>query len=108
MIAAGPTTARPSTGCHRRGGWMRLWGGRFAADNDEQVAAFGRSIEVDAEMALDDLDGSIAHVRGLGRAGILTEAEVTTLVDGLAGLRPDAQNGELRGDPAPAGVHTHL
>ena len=48
---------------------MRLWGGRFAADNDEQVAAFGRSIEVDAEMALDDLDGSIAHVRGLGQIG---------------------------------------
>ena len=45
---------------------MRLWGGRFAADSDEQVAAFGRSIEVDAEMALDDLDGSVAHVRGLG------------------------------------------
>ena len=87
---------------------MRLWGGRFAADNDEQVAAFGRSIEVDAEMALDDLDGSIAHVRGLGRAGILTEAEVTTLVDGLAGLRRDVENGELRWDPALEDVHMNL
>src|SRR5436190_3000935 len=108
MIAAGPTTARPSMRCHRRGGWMRLWGGRFAADNDEQVAAFVRSIEVDAEMALDDLDGSIAHVRGLGRAGILTEAEVTTLVDGLAGLRRDVENGELRWDPALEDVHMNL
>ena len=27
---------------------MRLWGGRFAEDNDERVAAFTRSIEVDA------------------------------------------------------------
>ena len=87
---------------------MRLWGGRFAADNDEQVAAFVRSIEVDAEMALDDLDGSIAHVRGLGRAGILTEAEVTTLVDGLAGLRRDVENGELRWDPALEDVHMNL
>ena len=50
---------------------MRLWGGRFGADSqeaDEAVAAFGRSIDVDAALAVDDLEGSIAHVRGLGRA----------------------------------------
>jgi argininosuccinate lyase len=87
---------------------MRLWGGRFAADNDEQVAAFGRSIDVDAEMALDDLDGSIAHVRGLGRAGILSETEVTSLVDGLAGLRREVENGELSWDPTLEDVHMNL
>jgi argininosuccinate lyase len=87
---------------------MRLWGGRFAADSDDQVAEFGRSIDVDAEMALDDLDGSIAHVRGLGRAGILSGAEVATLVDGLAGLRRDVENGELRWDPALEDVHMNL
>src|SRR4051812_6390518 len=79
----------------RRGGWMRLWGGRFAADNDELVAAFGRSIDTDAAMALDDIDGSVAHVRGLGRAGILTDAEVAALVDGLADLRRDIERSEL-------------
>ncbi len=87
---------------------MRLWGGRFAADGDEQVTAFGRSIEIDAEMALDDLDGSIAHVRGLGRAGILSDAEVTVLVDGLADLRREVENGELRWDPALEDVHLNL
>ena len=48
---------------------MRLWGGRFEdgdKEGDEQVAAFGRSIDVDRELAIDDLDGSVAHVRGLG------------------------------------------
>ena len=52
---------------------MQLWGGRFSGDADEDVAAFGRSIDVDAALALDDLDGSIAHVRGLGRAGIVSD-----------------------------------
>ena len=33
---------------------------------------FGRSIETDAELAIDDIAGSIAHVRGLERAGVLT------------------------------------
>src|SRR5438876_8025148 len=109
MIAAGPPApSGPGLRCHRRGGWMRLWGGRFAADSDERVAAFGRSIEIDAEMALDDLDGSIAHVRGLGRAGILSDPEVTTLVDGLGDLRRDVENGDVAWDPALEDLHMNL
>ena len=50
---------------------MRTWGGRFSGDTDARVADFTRSIEIDAALAADDIAGSIAHVRGLGRAGIL-------------------------------------
>jgi argininosuccinate lyase len=90
---------------------VRLWGGRFGADSDEadeRVAAFGRSIDVDAALAVDDLDGSIAHVRGLGRAEILTDDEVATLVGGLTDLRRDVENGELRWDPSLEDVHLNL
>ncbi|HEY8987557.1 MAG TPA: lyase family protein, partial [Candidatus Limnocylindrales bacterium] len=96
---------------------MRLWGGRFGdesdagdadGDRDERIAAFGRSIEIDREMAVDDLDGSVAHVRGLGRAGILTDDEVATLLAGLADLRRDVEAGELRWDPALEDVHLNL
>ncbi len=87
---------------------MRLWGGRFSDESDERVAAFGRSIEIDREMALDDLDGSVAHVHGLGRAGILTDAEVATLVAGLGDLRGAVEAGELRWDPALEDVHLNL
>ena len=51
---------------------MQLWGGRFAETGDERVADFTRSIGVDQALALDDIQGSIAHVRGLGRAWLLT------------------------------------
>lgn len=91
---------------------MRLWGGRFATGGDgnggEAVAAFGRSIDVDAALALDDIDGSIAHVRGLGRAGILADDEVATLVEGLRGLRADVEGGTLAWDPALEDVHLNL
>ena len=96
---------------------MRLWGGRFdeatgegnaSEESDERVAAFGRSIEIDRELAIDDVDGSIAHVRGLGRAGILTDDEVATLVAGLGDLRRDVDAGELRWDPALEDVHLNL
>ena len=87
---------------------MKLWGGRFAGDPDRAVADFTRSIEVDAALALDDLVGSVAHVRGLGRAGLLTADEVTALVTGLDGLRVEVEAGTLDWDPALEDVHLNL
>jgi argininosuccinate lyase len=87
---------------------MRLWGGRFDAETDERVADFTRSIDVDAALAVDDIVGSIAHVHGLGRAGLLTATDVETLVAGLAALRDDAEAGRIQWDPALEDVHLNL
>jgi argininosuccinate lyase len=87
---------------------MRLWGGRFSEDNDARVADFSRSIELDRALAADDIVGSIAHVRGLGRAGVLTEAEVVELVDGLTGLAEDVAAERIVWDPALEDVHLNL
>jgi argininosuccinate lyase len=88
---------------------MRLWGGRFGEDGtDARVADFTRSVEIDAEMALDDLRGSIAHVRGLGRTGLLTDDEVAQLVDGLDALAREVDDGTLRWDPGLEDVHMNL
>jgi argininosuccinate lyase len=87
---------------------MRLWGGRFGDGPDARVADFTRSIETDAAMALDDLDGSIAHVRGLGRAGLLATDEVDVLVGGLEALRADVEAGRIAWDPALEDVHMNL
>src|SRR3954447_16633055 len=87
---------------------MRLWGGRFDDEPDARMSDFTRSIEIDAQLALDDLAGSIAHVRGLGRAGILTDAEVRTLVEGLGDLRAAVEAGELAWKPELEDVHLNL
>src|SRR5436190_2901658 len=87
---------------------MRTWGGRFTGDTDARVADFTRSIEVDAVLAADDIAGSIAHVRGLGRAGILTPDEVMALVDGLAALAGDVAAGRLAWDPSLEDVHMNV
>ncbi len=87
---------------------MRTWGGRFSGDSDARMTDFTRSIELDQALAADDLAGSLAHVRGLGRAGILTEAEVSTLVGGLTALADDVAAGRLVWDPALEDVHMNL
>jgi argininosuccinate lyase len=87
---------------------MRLWGGRFEGTTDPRVVDFTRSIEIDAAMAQDDIAGSIAHVRSLGRAGLLTDDEVAELVAGLQGLTAEVEAGTFEWDPALEDVHLNL
>src|SRR5207249_9220604 len=87
---------------------VRMWGGRFEGETDPRAADFGRSIEVDRGLAADDLQGSIAHVDGLARAGVLTAEEESLLVEGLRALAADVQAGGLRWDPALEDVHLNL
>ena len=87
---------------------MRLWGGRFEGESDERVAELTRSIDLDRELAADDIEGSIAHVRGLGRAGLLAADEVEGLVAGLEGLARDVEAGTVEWDPSLEDVHMNL
>ena len=87
---------------------MRLWGGRFSEPSDPRLIDFTRSIDVDAALAADDIAGSIAHVRGLGRAGILEADEVQALVEGLTALAEDVAAGRVTWDPELEDVHLNL
>ena len=87
---------------------MRLWGGRFGGSTDARTADFTRSLEVDRVLAVDDLAGSVAHVHGLGRAGLLTDDEVEALLAGLDGLRAEVEAGALAWDAALEDVHMNL
>jgi hypothetical protein len=84
---------------------MRMWGGRFEGASDERMAEFTRSIDFDCALAVDDIAGSIAHVHGLGRAGLLAADEVETLVRGLEGLRAEVEAGKVTWDPALEDIH---
>jgi argininosuccinate lyase len=87
---------------------MRMWGGRFEGTSDERMAEFTRSIDFDHALAVDDIAGSIAHVHGLGRAGLLAPDEVESLVRGLESLRVEVEAGKLAWDPSLEDVHMNL
>ena len=87
---------------------MRTWGGRFTGETDARVADFTRSIDIDAALAADDISGSIAHVRGLGRAGILAPDEVETLTAGLRALLDDVAAGRVEWDPTLEDIHMNV
>ena len=48
---------------------MKLWGGRFTKETDQLVHNFNESLSFDQKFYHQDIEGSIAHVKMLGKAG---------------------------------------
>ncbi len=86
----------------------RMWGGRFTEDTDALVQTFGASVDIDRRMALEDIDGSIAHASMLMAQGILTEEELGSIKDGLEAIREDILAGEFEWDAAFEDVHMNI
>ena len=87
---------------------MKTWGARLTGEADAGALAFGQSLDVDVELAVDDLTGSIAYARALGEARLLEEAEVETIVAGLAAIRDDVVRGTMTWDPALEDIHMNV
>jgi len=72
------------------------------------AAGFLASLAVDRALARHDLAGSIAHAEMLGRTGILTPAEVTTLVGGLRAIGREMASGSFPWRSELEDVHTNV
>jgi argininosuccinate lyase len=71
---------------------MKLWGGRFTGAADQHFAAFNASFRFDQRLLAADLQGCIVQARALGKAGILKEDEVVSIVAGLQQIAAHAQD----------------
>ena len=67
----------------------QLWGGRFTKETDQLVYNFNASISFDQKFYKQDIEGSIAHVRMLGKQGILTQEEMQAIVSCLQEILAD-------------------
>ena len=86
----------------------KMWGGRFAVGTDRLVEAFTASIQVDRRLYVEDIRGSMAHARMLGRVGVLTEAEAEAIVTGLAQIRQEIAEERLPFVDALEDIHMHV
>ncbi len=73
----------------------QLWGGRFTKETDRLVYQFNASISFDQKFYRQDIEGSIAHVKMLGKQGILTGEETDAIVSCLGEIRDDVEAGRL-------------
>ncbi len=72
---------------------MALWSGRFEGGPAAAFQRFSESLGVDLMMFEEDVVGSMAHATMLGEVGLLSKAEVKTLIDGLAQVRSELREG---------------
>ncbi|MEO6880268.1 MAG: argininosuccinate lyase [Mycobacteriaceae bacterium] len=85
-----------------------LWGGRFATGPAEAMAALSCSTGFDWVLAPHDVRASAAHARVLHTAGLLTDADLATMLDGLARLGADVEAGTFTPEPDDEDVHSAL
>jgi argininosuccinate lyase len=87
---------------------MTLWKGRISTGMADAVAAFTVSLPFDQALAFDDVVGSRAHVKGLGKAGILADSEVALLLDALDLVEEELANGSFTYTPGDEDIHTAI
>ncbi len=86
----------------------RLWGGRFSGPTDELMWRFNSSLRVDRRLARQDVCGSIAYARALGRAGVLTEGEAASIVQGLEAIRGELEDETFAYADTDEDIHTAI
>jgi argininosuccinate lyase len=83
-----------------------LWHGRFEGGPADELLAYTVSLPFDQRLAPDDIEGSRAHVRGLVRAGVLTEAERDAVLAALDQVSEELAAGAFEFAPSDEDIHT--
>ncbi len=86
----------------------KLWGGRFTRDTDASVEEFTSSISFDQRMYRQDILGSMAHARMLGKCGIITQTETEQILGGLQSILTDIEAGNFTFEIALEDIHMNV
>jgi argininosuccinate lyase len=85
-----------------------LWSGRFGEPPAPQARALGRSLGFDARLAPQDVEASVAHVRALEDAGLVTAEEAGRLEEVLREVGAEIARGAFAFHPADEDVHSAI
>ncbi len=84
---------------------MQLWQGRFKKSLSKTTNDFNSSISFDGVMFKDDITGSMAHARMLGEKGIISKEDSILIINTLADILFDIEEGKLMLDPEAEDIH---
>ena len=87
---------------------MKLWAGRLQGQVDEKLNELNASIGFDSRMYKQDITGSIAHARMLGRQGIIPAEDAEKIIAGLTDILSEIEAGTLAIDMTSEDIHTFV
>ncbi len=83
----------------------KLWGGRFSKGMADVVEKFTESVSYDCRLFPQDIRGSIAHAKMLGKQGIIPAEDSAKIVKGLEAIYARYEKGEVVFDTSAEDVH---
>lgn len=86
----------------------KIWQGRLGGSSAEEVDVFNSSISFDYVLYEEDITGSIAHARMLGKQQIISKEDEHSIVEGLQGILMDIKNNDLMFDPTAEDIHMFI
>ena len=86
----------------------KVWQGRLSGGSAKEVDVFNSSISFDYVLFEEDITGSIAHARMLGKQSIISEEDAALIVEGLESILMDLKNGSLLFDPSAEDIHMFI
>jgi argininosuccinate lyase len=84
---------------------MKMWSGRFRQGLDSEFEQWQRSFPYDRRLLPFELAASRAHASALERAGVLSPAELSSILDGLDQIAKKAASPAFLDDPEAEDVH---
>jgi argininosuccinate lyase len=85
-----------------------MWGGRFSSKPAALMEAINASIGFDQRMAVQDIQGSLAHSDMLARQGIITPQDRDAIHAGLRQVKAEIDSGALAFSTALEDIHMNV
>ncbi len=74
----------------------KLWGGRFHHSTEKLVEDFTESVSYDKRLFRQDIKGSMAHARMLGKHGIIPKQDAHRIIQGLEQILRKIEEGRFQ------------
>lgn len=87
---------------------MKLWGGRFEKNTDKSVDDFNSSIRFDSRMYKQDILGSMAHAKMLGKCNIISEEDSLLIQNTLKEILKDIEEGRVQFEIDAEDIHMNV
>jgi argininosuccinate lyase len=86
----------------------KTWSGRFNEPVTELVKRYTASVTFDKRLAEFDIQGSLAHAAMLHTAGLLSDADIKAIRDGMAQILDDIRSGRFEWSVDLEDVHMNI
>ena len=83
----------------------KSWDGRFKKTLDPFIEEFSSSIDIDVRLAEYDLQGSIAHIKMLGKVNVISKNDTKKILHGLEEILQEISKRELKYTSTDEDIH---